>query len=590
MKKVMLVFGTRPEAIKMCPLVNELKKRKELQTVVCVTGQHRQMLDMVLEAFSVTPDYDLSIMKDKQTLFDVTTNILNSIKAVLEKEKPDVVLVHGDTSTTFVTALACFYMQIPVGHVEAGLRTYNIYSPYPEEFNRQAVSIISKFNFAPTELSKQNLLKEGKDPASIYVTGNTAIDALKTTVRENYTHPELEWAKDSRLIMITAHRRENLGEPMCHMFKAIRRVMDEHPDVKAIYPIHMNPAVRETANEYLGNDDRIKLIDCYGEKMPEETLLLVEDYIDGKLHVFDKDWPELPFAHREHIGRTVDYVAGRNRYMGYLISLGIYSFKGVKVGLDCANGSSWNIAKSVFDALGADTYVINNKPNGLNINNNAGSTHIEGLQKFVVENGLDVGFAFDGDADRCLCVDEKGNVITGDHILYIYGCYMKEHGELMNNTVVTTVMSNFGLYKAFDEKGIGYAKTAVGDKYVYEYMAKNGCRIGGEQSGHIIFSKYASTGDGILTSLKMMEVMLAKKMPMSKLAEPLKIYPQVLENVRVTDKKAAQNDPAVQEAVKAVAEALGDTGRILVRESGTEPVVRVMVEAPEHDTCQKYVS
>ena len=276
--------------------------------------------------------------------------------------------------------------------------------------------------------------------------------------------------------------------------------------------------------------------------------------------------------------------------MDYLISLGIYSFKGIKVGLDCANGSSWNIAKSVFDALGADTYVINNKPNGLNINNNAGSTHIEGLQKFVVENHLDVGFAYDGDADRCLCVDEKGNVITGDHILYIYGCYLQEHGELMNNTVVTTVMSNFGLYKAFDEKGIGYAKTAVGDKYVYEYMAKNGCRIGGEQSGHIIFSQYASTGDGILTSLKMMEVMLAKKLPMSKLAEPLTIYPQVLENVRVTDKKAAQADAAVQAAVKAVAEALGDTGRILVRESGTEPLVRVMVEAPDHDTCQKYVS
>lgn len=260
MKKVMLIFGTRPEAIKMCPLVNELKKREELQTVVCVTGQHRQMLDMVLEAFSVTPDYDLSIMKDKQTLFDVTTNILNRIKEVLEKERPDVVLVHGDTSTTFVTALACFYLQIPVGHVEAGLRTYNIYSPYPEEFNRQAVSIISKFNFAPTELSKQNLLKEGKKPESIYVTGNTAIDALKTTVRKNYTHPELEWAKDSRLIMITAHRRENLGEPMRHMFKAIRRVMDEHPDVKAIYPIHMNPIVREIANEYLGNDDRIHII------------------------------------------------------------------------------------------------------------------------------------------------------------------------------------------------------------------------------------------------------------------------------------------------------------------------------------------
>ena len=266
-----------------------------------------------------------------------------------------------------------------------------------------------------------------------------------------------------------------------------------------------------------------------------------------------------------------------------------YKKRYIKVGLDCANGSSWNIAKSVFDALGADTYVINNNPNGLNINNNAGSTHIEGLQKFVVEKGLDVGFAYDGDADRCLCVDEKGNVITGDHILYIYGCYMKERGKLLTNTVVTTVMSNFGLYKAFDEKGIGYAKTAVGDKYVYEYMAKNGCRIGGEQSGHIIFSKYASTGDGILTSLKMMEVMLAKKKPMSELAAPLKIYPQVLENVRVTDKKTAQNDPAVQEAVKAVAEALGDTGRILVRESGTEPVVRVMVEAPDHDTCQKYV-
>lgn len=261
MKKVMLVFGTRPEAIKMCPLVNELKKREELQTVVCVTGQHRQMLDMVLEAFDVTPDYDLSIMKDNQTLFDVTTNILNRIKEVLEKEKPDVVLVHGDTSTTFVTALACFYLQIPVGHVEAGLRTYNIYSPYPEEFNRQAVSIISKFNFAPTELSKQNLLKEGKNPDSTYVTGNTAIDALKTTVRENYTHPELEWANSSRLIMITAHRRENLGEPMRHMFKAIRRVMDEHPDVKAIYPIHMNPAVREIANEYLGDDDRIHIIE-----------------------------------------------------------------------------------------------------------------------------------------------------------------------------------------------------------------------------------------------------------------------------------------------------------------------------------------
>lgn len=260
-KKIMLVFGTRPEAIKMCPLVNELKSRKKLQTVVCVTGQHRQMLDMVLKAFNVTPNYDLAIMKDKQTLFDVTTNILERIKKVLEEEKPDVVLVHGDTSTTFVTALACFYLRIPVGHVEAGLRTYNIYSPYPEEFNRQAVSIISKYNFAPTELSKQNLLREGKNPDSIFVTGNTAIDALKTTVRENYRHIELEWAKGSRLILITAHRRENIGEPMREMFKAIRRVMDEHPDVKAIYPIHMNPVIREIAEEFLGGDDRIHIIE-----------------------------------------------------------------------------------------------------------------------------------------------------------------------------------------------------------------------------------------------------------------------------------------------------------------------------------------
>lgn len=261
MKKVMLVFGTRPEAIKMCPLVNELKTRDSLKTVVCVTGQHRKMLDMVLEAFNVKPDYDLSIMKDKQTLFDVTTNILTRIKDVLEKEKPDIVLVHGDTSTTFVTALACYYLQIPIGHVEAGLRTYNIYSPYPEEFNRQAVSIISKFNFAPTELSKQNLLNEGRKAESIYVTGNTAIDALKTTIRKDYTHLELNWAKGSRMILITAHRRENLGEPMRHMFKAIRRVMDEHPDVKAIYPIHMNPVIREIANEYLGDDDRIHIIE-----------------------------------------------------------------------------------------------------------------------------------------------------------------------------------------------------------------------------------------------------------------------------------------------------------------------------------------
>lgn len=261
MKKVMLVFGTRPEAIKMCPLINELKTRNNIKTIVCVTGQHRQMLDQVLEAFKVVPDYDLSIMKDKQTLFDITINILNRIKAVLDEVKPNVVLVHGDTSTTFVTALACFYLQIPVGHVEAGLRTYNIYSPYPEEFNRQAVSIISQFNFAPTELAKENLLREGKKKESIYITGNTAIDALKTTVKRDYFHKELEWVGDSRLITITAHRRENLGEPMRHMFRAIRRVMDEHSDVKAIYPIHMNPVVRETANEILGDDDRIHIIE-----------------------------------------------------------------------------------------------------------------------------------------------------------------------------------------------------------------------------------------------------------------------------------------------------------------------------------------
>lgn len=261
MKKVMLVFGTRPEAIKMCPLVNELKMRKGIETVVCVTGQHRQMLDQVLEVFAVTPDYDLSVMKEKQTLFDITTNILNRIKEVLEEENPDIVLVHGDTSTTFVTALACFYQQIPVGHVEAGLRTYNIYSPYPEEFNRQAVGIVSEYNFAPTSMSKDNLLREGKKEETIFVTGNTAIDALKTTVREDYSHPELEWVKGSRLIMITAHRRENLGEPMRHMFRAIRKIMDEHEDVKAIYPIHMNPAVRQTAEEELRGCDRIHIIE-----------------------------------------------------------------------------------------------------------------------------------------------------------------------------------------------------------------------------------------------------------------------------------------------------------------------------------------
>ncbi len=336
-------------------------------------------------------------------------------------------------------------------------------------------------------------------------------------------------------------------------------------------------------------DNGIKLINGNGEKMDEETIALVEDYLDGKTEVFGEIYEEVPYAHKDRIGCTVDYVAGRNRYVGYLISLGMYSFKGIKVGLDCANGSSWNIAKAVFDALGAKTYVINAQPDGTNINNNAGSTHIEGLQKYVVDNGLDVGFAYDGDADRCLCVDEKGNLVDGDAILYIYGKYMKERGKLLTNTVVTTVMSNFGLYKAFDELGIGYAKTAVGDKYVYEYMNQNGCRIGGEQSGHIIFSKYASTGDGILTSLKMMEVMMAKKAKMSQLTEGLTIYPQVLENVRVVDKTAAQEDPDVKAAVKAVEEALGDTGRILVRESGTEPLLRVMVEAETEECCRKYV-
>ncbi len=336
-------------------------------------------------------------------------------------------------------------------------------------------------------------------------------------------------------------------------------------------------------------DNGIKLINGNGEKMDEETISLVEAYLDGELEVFGQKWPEIPFAKKEQIGCTVDYISGRNRYVGYLISLGMYSFRGKKVGLDCANGSSWNIAKAVFDALGAKTYVINAEPDGTNINRDAGSTHIEGLQRLVVEKGLDVGFAYDGDADRCLCVDEKGNVITGDHILYIYGKYMKERSKLLQNTVVTTVMSNFGLYKAFDELGIDYAKTAVGDKYVYEYMMKNGCRIGGEQSGHIIFSKYASTGDGILTSLKMMEVMMARKKKMSELTEGLTIYPQVLVNVRVTDKKAAQADPEVQEAVAKAAQALGDTGRILVRESGTEPVVRVMVEAETEDICHQHV-
>ena len=336
-------------------------------------------------------------------------------------------------------------------------------------------------------------------------------------------------------------------------------------------------------------DNGIKLINGSGEKMDEETISYIEAYLDGSVELFGETWTEVPFARKEKIGRTVDYVSGRNRYVGYLISLGVYSFKGKKVALDCANGAAWNVAKAVFDALGAKTFVIHAEPDGLNINDGAGSTHIEALQKFVVENGCDCGFAYDGDADRCLAVDEEGNVVTGDHILYIYGKYMKERGKLLNNTVVTTVMSNFGLYKAFDEAGIGYAKTQVGDKYVYEYMTKNNCRLGGEQSGHIIFTKYASTGDGILTSLKLMEVLCARKCRMSQLSEGLTIYPQVLENVRVKDKAAAQADEAVRAAVDKAAEALGETGRILVRESGTEPLIRVMVEAESEALCHKHV-
>ena len=327
-------------------------------------------------------------------------------------------------------------------------------------------------------------------------------------------------------------------------------------------------------------DNGIKLFNCDGEKMDEGTIALIEDYIDGKRE------EEVGFATRRELGSTVDYVEGRNRYIGYLISLGQYSFKGFKVGLDCANGSGWKIAKSVFDALGATTYVINAEPDGYNINEGAGSTHIEGLCSFVKEKGLDVGFAFDGDADRCICVDEHGNVVNGDKILYICGRYMKKCGTLTNNTVVATVMSNLGLFKAFDEVGIKYATTAVGDKYVHEYMIAHGNRLGGEQSGHIIFSQYATTGDGILTSLKVMEVMLAEKQKLSQLASPVKDYPQVLKNVRVADKKRAQEDEEVRNAVKQVEEILNGNGRILVRESGTEPLVRVMVEAPTSEQCE----
>ena len=330
-------------------------------------------------------------------------------------------------------------------------------------------------------------------------------------------------------------------------------------------------------------DNGIKIINAQGHKLEAEVEDQIEAYIDGQMQ-------ELPLARQDMIGRTVDYAMGRNRYIGHLISIATRSFKNKKIGLDCANGSAWMIAKRVFDNLGAKTFVINDQPDGSNINTNCGSTHIEVLQKFVVEHQLDAGFAFDGDADRCLAVDEKGQLIDGDAIIYIYGRYLKERGKLVGNKVVTTVMSNFGLYKALDAADIEYEKTAVGDKYVYENMSTNGYRIGGEQSGHIIFRKYATTGDGILTAIKLMEVMLAKNQTLSELAAPLTVYPQVLKNIRVTDKKAAQNDAMVQAAVRSVAQRLGDNGRILVRESGTEPVVRVMVEAGDEKTCQEYVN
>ena len=329
-------------------------------------------------------------------------------------------------------------------------------------------------------------------------------------------------------------------------------------------------------------DNGIKVINGKGHKLEAEVEEKIEAYIDGEIG-------ELPLAKKDHIGRTIDYVAGRNRYIGYLISLATRSFEGVKVGLDCSNGSSFNIAKSIYDTLGAETYAINCEPNGTNINNNCGSTHIEVLQNYVREHKLDVGFAYDGDADRCIAVDEKGNVVDGDLILYVCGKYLKENGRLNGDTIVTTVMSNLGLYKACDKIGMKYEKTAVGDKYVNENMVKNGFCLGGEQSGHIIFSKYATTGDGILTSLMIMEVILEKKISLSKLTEEVKIYPQLLENVRVADKKAVAENAAVDQSVKAVAEALGDDGRILVRESGTEPLIRVMVEASTDELCAKYV-
>lgn len=348
-------------------------------------------------------------------------------------------------------------------------------------------------------------------------------------------------------------------------------------------------AVMISASHNPYHDNGLKLINGNGEKMEDEVIDLIEAYLDDELEVFGQKWEKLPYATNEKIGRSIDYISGRNRYIGYLISLGVYSFRGKKIGLDCANGAAWSIAKAVFDALGAETYVINAKPDGVNINDNAGSTHIEVLQKYVVENGLDAGFAYDGDADRCLCVDEKGNVVTGDHILYIYGKYMKDREKLVNNTVVATIMSNLGLFKALEAAGIDYAKTAVGDKYVYEYMKENECCLGGEQSGHIIFSKYASTGDGILTSLKIMQAVMSKRAKLSELAEEMTVYPQVLVNVKVSDKAAAQNDADVKAAVAKAEAELGDTGRILVRESGTEPLIRVMAEAENEEICRKYV-
>lgn len=336
-------------------------------------------------------------------------------------------------------------------------------------------------------------------------------------------------------------------------------------------------------------DNGIKLFNRDGEKMDERTTALIENYLDGEVEVFGEKYTRLPYAKKENIGRTVDYVAGRNRYVGYLISLGIYSFKGFKVGLDCANGSAWTIAKAVFDALGATTYVVGNEPCGTNINDGVGSTHIENLQKFVKEQGLDIGFAYDGDADRCLCVDENGELVDGDKILYLYARYMKKRGKLVKNTVVTTVMSNFGLYKALDEIGVAYEKTAVGDRFVYEKMSEMGYILGGEQSGHIIFSKYATTGDGVLTSLKIMQAVIDEKLPVSKLAQPMKAYPQILKNIRVVDGEKVLKNEKVRAVIARVEKELGNSGRILVRKSGTEPLVRVMVEAETLANCEKLV-